>query len=248
VLLDLQKLISVFGLEPTGVLHLGAHHGEEAVIYSACGIDRVVWVEGNPELVPGLLAAVEPYGHRVVQGLLAERSGELGAFFVTNNGESSSMLRLGTHRTSYPDVYVTHTLKLVTTTVDELAAAHDFSGLDFLNLDLQGAELQALRGSTATLTQVKYIYTEVNREDVYEGNALIRDLDGFLAELGFQRVVTRWTNAQWGDALYMRPSLGLARRVFGSMRFRQPMVTIRQRAGQVVGVFRSRRRPPTSRC
>jgi FkbM family methyltransferase len=169
VLLELDKLISVYGLRPNGVLHLGAHAGEEAEIYSRCGLDRVVWVEGNPELIPALRASLEPHGHVVLEGLLSERPGETREFFVTNNGMSSSLLPLGTHLTSHPDVQVTHTLSLVTTTVDDLAASHDLTRLDFLNVDLQGAELLALQGSEATLAQVDYVYTEVNREDVYRG-------------------------------------------------------------------------------
>jgi FkbM family methyltransferase len=240
VLLDLKKLMSVYGLAPTGVLHLGAHRGEEAAIYSACGIRRVVWVEGNPELLPELRAAVEPYGHRVLQGLLGERSGEPTAFFVTNNGQSSSVLPLGTHLTSHPEVHVTHTLQLVTTTVDQLAADNGFDGLDLLNVDLQGAELQALRGSTTTLQEMKYVYTEVNRDAVYEGAALIGELDAFLAERGFTRMVTRWTTAQWGDALYVRPPVSLARRLWGEVQFRRPVVSIRSRFRHVAHALLSR--------
>jgi FkbM family methyltransferase len=243
MLLDLRKLISVYGLQPTGVLHLGAHEGEEAAIYSRCGLDRVVWIEGNPELIPALRASLEPRGHVVLEGLLSERTGESREFFVTNNGMSSSLLPLGTHLTSHPDVQVTHTLSLVTTTVDDLAASHDLSGLDFLNVDLQGAELLALRGSDATLKQVDYVYTEVNRDQVYEGAAQIEDLDRFLAAHGFARIVTRWTSAQWGDALYVRPSISVARRLLGGVRFREPLAGVRRRLRWLIAGVSRRLRP-----
>jgi FkbM family methyltransferase len=242
VLLDLGKLISFYGLAPTGVLHLGAHQGEEASIYAACGIDRVVWVEGNPELIVDLHATLAPYGHSVLEGLLADRAGEPREFYVTNNGMSSSLLPLGTHLTSHPDVQVTHTLNLVTTTVDDLARANDLSGLDFLNIDLQGAELLALRGASDTLAQVDYVYTEVNREAVYVGAAQIEDLDAFLAERGFRRIVTRWTSAQWGDALYVRPQISRARRLLGGLRFRQPLAGVRRRVALVIELARLRLR------
>jgi FkbM family methyltransferase len=242
VLLELDKLISVYGLRPNGVLHLGAHEGEEAEIYSRCGLDHVVWIEGNPELIPALRASLEPRGHVVLEGLLSERAGDTREFFVTNNGMSSSLLPLGTHLTSHPDVQVTHTLRLVTTTVDDLAASHDLGGLDFVNVDLQRAELLALRGSDATLAQVDYVYTEVNREDVYHGAAQIGELDRFLAARGYRRIVTRWTAAQWGDALYVRPPVSLARRALGNLRFRQPLAGVRRRAGLLVAALRARLR------
>jgi FkbM family methyltransferase len=243
MLLELQKLISFYGLEPRGVLHLGGHHGEEAAIYAACGIGRVVWVEGNPEMLPELASAVEPYGHLVLQGLLSETAGVPTDFYVTNNGESSSVLPLGTHSVSHPDVVVTHTLALVTTTVDELAAQNDLAGLNLLNIDLQGAELLALRGAVGTLAQFDYVYTEVNRDQVYEGAAQIEELDGFLGERGFTRLVTRWTSAQWGDALYSRAPVGTARRLLGLVRFRQPLARVKVRARWAIGgIWRRARR------
>lgn len=220
MLLSLPRLIRTYDLRPTGVLHLGAHLGEEADVYAACGLRDVVWVEGNPELVPALRERVEPRGHRVVQALVSSSDADSVQFNVTNNGESSSILDLGTHRVHHPQVQVTETIELPTTTVDHLADEHGFAGLDFLNIDLQGAELLALRGATRTLDGVRYVYSEVNREPVYEGCALVGELDVFLGERGFERVVTKWTSAQWGDALYVRGGVSTARRVLGELRSR----------------------------
>src|SRR5689334_5871680 len=118
MVLQLDVLVRIYGLRPTGVLHLGAHEGEEAESYAKVGIDRVVWLEGNPELVEGLRKRVEPRGHRVFQALVSDRVGEPVQFHVTNNFQSSSILELGTHLEHHPEVHVTHTLDLTTTTVD----------------------------------------------------------------------------------------------------------------------------------
>lgn len=246
MLLSLTGLLAGFGLRPTGVLHLGAHMGEEAADYVKNGIGDVVWVEGNPALLGPLKEQVEPYGHRVLGALLDEESGRDVDLKVTNNTQSSSILALGTHRVHHPDIDVGHSVSLQTTTVDDLAAAHDFTGLDFLNIDLQGAELRALRGGVQTLAGVRYVYTEVNREEVYEGCALIGEIDAFLEAQGLRRVITRWTPAQWGDALYVRP--GAARRLGGTARARLRAIEAREglqaRAdalGRAVKDVRSRR-------
>src|SRR4051794_23742501 len=153
MLLSLRALITTYRLRPNGVLHLGAHLGEEAAIYEANRIREVVWVEANPKLIPQLEAAVGPYGHRVIQGLLGDRSGEAMELLVTNNSQSSSILRLGTHRLHHPDIDVTERIPLETRTVDDLVPIEQASALNFLNIDLQGAELLALRGAERVLAQ-----------------------------------------------------------------------------------------------
>ena len=79
----------------------------------------------------------------------------------------------------------------------------DFKNITLLTLDIQGAELQALRGAGRELAKVKAIFTEVNFEKVYKDCALIDELDSYLGGFGFKRVLTFRTQAGWGDALYL---------------------------------------------
>jgi hypothetical protein len=71
-------------------------------------------------------------------------------------------------------------------------------------MDVQGFELEVLKGGTKTLEHVDYVYCEVNRDEVYENNALVEELDEFLGEYGMKRVETDWAGEIWGDALYIR--------------------------------------------
>jgi hypothetical protein len=76
---------------------------------------------------------------------------------------------------------------------------------NFINLDIQGAELKALKGMEEYLHQIDYIYTEVNSDYVYEGCALIGEIDEYLQKFGLIRVETKWCgDYKWGDALYIR--------------------------------------------
>ena len=62
----------------------------------------------------------------------------------------------------------------------------------------------ALKGGRWYLENVDYIYSEVNRKELYVGCAIISDLDNYLRELGFKRVQVEWTQHGWGDALWIR--------------------------------------------
>ena len=79
------------------------------------------------------------------------------------------------------------------------------NSINFLNLDIQGAELLALKGMAKYLKHIKYIYTEVNTEKVYKDCALITEIDDFLKLHGFSRKCEAiYRQFGWGDALYIR--------------------------------------------
>ncbi len=76
----------------------------------------------------------------------------------------------------------------------------------FWNFDIQGAELKALQGAEFILPFANALYLEVNVEELYKGCSLLPELDAYLADRGFQRVLTRIVQEGWGDALYVRIS------------------------------------------
>lgn len=72
-------------------------------------------------------------------------------------------------------------------------------------MDVQGYELEVLKGGSSTLQYIDYLYCEVNRNEVYEGNAYIQELDDYLFSYNMKRVETSWwDDGDWGDALYIK--------------------------------------------
>lgn len=218
MLMTLDSLIKRFGLKITGVLHVGAHLGEEALSYSEAGIETVWWVEGNPDIIPTLTRNVGQYGQRVIQALVDDiGGGARRTFHVTNyQSMSSSLFEFGTHRQVSPDTYFVEQKKLSTSTLDELVVQYGIEGCNFLNMDLQGAELLALRGATKLLEGIDYIFTEINVDELYLGCVRLPVLDEFLRERGFTRVATQMAGAQrtgpgwvgWGDGFFIKGGRG----------------------------------------
>lgn len=210
MLIPLAELVTRYGIRVTEVMHLGAHHGEEAGSYADAGAKRVIWIEGNPELMPTLQATLAAFPGQVVYNVLvSDVDGIETDFHITNNPQSSSILPLGSHAEHHPDIHVLKTVRLTTRRIDRFLDERgiDTSAVTFLNIDLQGVELAALRGLGSRLDSVKYIYTEVNTGDVYKGCTTIGELDRFLLDRGFARIATRITTRQWGDALYVRKAI-----------------------------------------
>lgn len=214
MLMTLSNLIDRFELKITGVVHVGAHTGEEAFDYHEAVSGPVWWIEGNPDIIDTLRRNVEPYGQNVVCALVYDCDDADVAFHVTNyNSLSSSVFEFGTHRKVSPDVYFVETKTLRGYTLDTIAAVHGIEGCNFLNMDLQGAELLALMGGQKLLDRIDYVFCEINVDELYKGCARLPELDEFLGRRGFERVATQMAGASsadqqgwtgWGDAFYMR--------------------------------------------
>lgn len=211
MLIPLETLIRAHGMRPTGVLHLGAHLCEEARYYHRAKAGKVWWVEALPDLAATCEQNLARYpDQQVICGCVGAADGTEVTFHRANNGMSSSVLALGTHLVISPDVSYVADEPMTTVTVDTLVSTHRVRA-DFINLDLQGYELEALKGAERFLRRVNYVYTEVNWTHVYEHGALIGELDDWLGERGFVRYDTVMAGrAGWGDAIYARPeALGL---------------------------------------
>ena len=206
-MISVKDLHEFWRLKPAGVLHVGAHSAEEEGDYERFGFGPVVWVEAQPRLAKELQARIKPPS-KVVQALVWDKSGEEMTLKVTNNSQSSSVFEFGTHQFDHPDVKVVAEVTLKTVRLDEIFPAD--INMNFLNIDIQGAEYQALRGLGDRLGSFDYIYLEVNSSQVYKGIKQVRDIDMLLNNVGFRRVATVWTQASWGDALYIKNNLAEA--------------------------------------
>ena len=206
MLIRLNELVPKYNIKLKGVLHIGAHMCEELKDYQKYGMDNktIIWVEANPNLV------IQNYKidkTRVVKNYICcDKDGGYTRLNISNNGQSSSILELGTHRISYPAIhYVAHANvlnKRIDTMYKEDNIPEDFA--NFLNIDIQGAELLALKGMGNLLHKFDYIYLEVNRIPVYQKCAMVNEIDDHLKQFNFKRVQTKWTNEGWGDAFYIK--------------------------------------------
>jgi FkbM family methyltransferase len=207
MLINLRDLCIKYKFVPKGVIHVGAHKAEENSIYEDLGIDNVIWIEGNPDLCNQLRENFHKKGNEIYNYLVSDVDDQEYDFNITNNGESSSILNLGTHKEKHPHIFVTETKKLKSKTLNTIIIENDvnMSGFNFLNLDIQGAELLALKGLGQKIESVDYVYTEVNVDYLYEGCALMSEIDDYLEHFGFSRLETRILEEYgWGDAFYKK--------------------------------------------
>ena len=110
----------------------------------------------------------------------------------------------GLHSYFHSHVYYIGYFESETKLLKDILPKYDIN-YNFLNFDIQGAELKALKGMEEYLNKVDYLYTEVNSDYVYKKCALVTELDEYLKNFGLERVETKWCeDFKWGDAFYIR--------------------------------------------
>ena len=187
-----------------GIVHIGAHYGEEIEEYVNNGIQNITVFEPlskNFDILAQRLQNVNAdiQGHQVALG---SKKGTATMYLSSNEAQSSSILKPKEHLEHHPDVTFDSTEEVEVDCLDNF----DVRSANFMNIDVQGYELEVLKGAAKTLKQINYVYCEINRGEMYEGNPMVEDIDEFLGEYGFERVETHWPETwyKWGDALYVK--------------------------------------------
>ena len=196
----LENNIHIFGS-----FHIGAHECEEIDFYNnklGLKLEDMVWIDAVASKVNEATKRGIP---NVYNALITDKDDEEIIFNVSNNVQSSSVLEFGTHSEEHPWVVYVDKINLKSITIDTFFERNniDASKYNFWNFDIQGAELMALKGATQSIKYAKAIYLEVNEKELYKNCALITEIDTFLLQYNFKRVLTKMTEHGWGDALYI---------------------------------------------
>lgn len=209
-----QRLISRYLSQSKGIMHLGAHVGQEREKYSQLG-KRVLWVEGHPEIFLKLQQNIANFSEqRALCAVLADVDGQQSTFFRSNNsdGVSSSLFAFGEYgdgeQSLWPNLglQMIEQLSLPTLRLDTLLDGNTIKAEDytFWVVDLQGAEGLALEGGKSSLIFCEAILIEVSTVSVYRGGVQWSQLQKQLARLGF---VPLWEPARpHDDVLFVRRS------------------------------------------
>lgn len=86
-------------------------------------------------------------------------------------------------------------------TLDNFCLEKNIKSIDFMHIDVQGAELLVLEGAMDMINSVKLIWLEVSEKELYKKQALFKDIQKFMKNNGFKIVLNR-INKGCGDCLY----------------------------------------------
>ena len=200
----IDKVFQKWGIFPKGVIHVGANFCNERGYYHAVGCDdsKVVWVEAIPEIC----ARCKQFFPQAVILNEAVSESEVDVEFMisSNNGESSSIFGFKDHAEIYPTVKEAGHIKMRTISLPNMIKKYnlDIDKYDFLVMDIQGAEMHALRGMGEYIKSFKFLVLEVSIFELYKGQGSFNEILEFLKQYGFSLVDLEMNGQGWGDALF----------------------------------------------
>jgi len=197
-----KNLKRKYNLNINGVIHVGAHYGEEVPDYIETGVENIILFEPLSDTFSVLSDRMKNLSANITLNNVALGSvPQTSIMYVSDNeAQSSSILVPNVHLTHHPNVNFPDIEEVNVTTLDSFG----YNSCNYLHIDVQGYELEVLKGATETLKHIDYVLCEVNREELYEGNAYVEEIDEFLKQYGMERVETYWMGDIWGDALYIK--------------------------------------------
>jgi FkbM family methyltransferase len=190
------------------IVDVGAHSGLISEALDFLYEPRKIWVvEPNPAHGEGL--ALKFGGSKrfeLVRSCLGQKNGEV-SFFIHDFDAASSLFDCKPgHLASFGFEEGRKEIKVPMTTLEDMLSIHTGT-IDLLKLDCQGAELSVLKGAGPRLKDMRWIYSEVSIDPIYEGAPLWGEVHEFLRQSGFelQKVdgfAGTGKSVQWADGLY----------------------------------------------
>jgi|TARA_R110001583_G_scaffold1042_7_gene8972 FkbM family methyltransferase len=215
MLMNIEELVSNHSMDINGVIHIGAHYGDEYEKFRSVGVTDFLMFEPHPDNFNKLKEYTGQFESddstiTLENIALGHRPKENCTMYVetANKSMSCSLLKPLKHLELYPQITFDSTIEVNQTSLDAYFEENDIdiSKFNMINIDVQGYELEVFKGALNSLFMIDYVMTEVNLDELYEGCPMMENLDEFLGDLfGFKRVAQRIVgNNTWGDALYIK--------------------------------------------
>lgn len=203
MILNFSKLYKKYNMNITGVIHIGAHFGEELSLYNKYGIKNIIFFEPVKKTFEVLKKRVND-SVLIYNVALGDINGQIEMNVeVEDKWGCSSILQPSSNYDS--SVFDDKKEKVNIRTLDSYKFDNKYN---LLNIDVQGYEMNVFMGARKYLNNVDYIYTEVHRINKkpldYIGAPLIEDISFFLKKYNFELKEVSWAGKSWGDALYIK--------------------------------------------
>jgi FkbM family methyltransferase len=201
------------------IFDIGSCEGEDSIRYARLFPAARVWavepLPANVDLIRANLAR-----HRVdrveVITLALDDSAGRATFHVSSGhppnkpadvdwdygNKSSSLLPPAGHLETHPWIHFDDSVQVETDRLDALAQRCGLSAIDYIHMDVQGAELRVLEGAGALLDSVRVIWMEVEAKSLYKDQPLKADVERFMESRGFEKRLDT-VGAVSGDQLYV---------------------------------------------
>ena len=179
------------GVQSPFVLDVGAHHGETvAYIRERFPDARIVAFEPTPESFQLLTKLQQRYKFEPFNLALGAKNGQVD-FHVNSHSPTNSILAMdaGASRLDPLAAETPLLVRVALARLDDFLVQHQMQqSIDYLKLDVQGYEVEVIKGATETLRRVRFVMTEVQFNPVYQNSSKVDELCYEFYSRGFRLV------------------------------------------------------------
>ncbi len=194
------------------ILELGARDCQESLRFAKKFPHANIYAfECNAHTLPKCREAIQNYPNiTLIEKAVSDTDGYI-TFYPIDTDKTETVWADGNPGASslfkasgkYPkEKYIQKEVQVPTTTLDTFLRENNINGIDLMWMDIQGAELMALKGMKAYLKTVKSIQTEVEFFEIYKGQAMFAELNAFLTLSGFVFIKYTYHSGYFADAVY----------------------------------------------
>ncbi len=203
--------------DPSIIFEVGARDCVETVAFSQNFPKAKIYAfECNPDTLPQCKTNISGYKNIVlIEKAVTDRIGFIDFFKINNNktlteregGNSGASSIFEANPNYIIEKYVQDKITVPTTTIKSCVQEYDLKRIDLMWMDIQGAELIALRGAGAFLQNIAIINTEVEFFPIYKGQPLFSDIKKFMNENGFRLYTFSTIGKFAGDAMFINTKI-----------------------------------------
>lgn len=184
---DIQYLFRLIGKDPMVIFDVGANIGFVTFQFrKRFKTSKIFCFEPNPDVFLKLNNAYASDNEITKENIgIGYEAGTLN-FYKNNNSGTSSFLKPNEfHNKNMARRYTEMNIPI--TSIAEYTSQHAIDKIDILKLDIEGFEIEALKGaeSLLVLSKIKVIYLEVSFSEMYEGQPLIGDIIEYMSKYNY---------------------------------------------------------------
>jgi FkbM family methyltransferase len=214
-----ELLLLLNRTESLTIFDIGACEAEDSIRYSNLFTNATVYsFEPLPENMVRCINNIERFnkkGKVVFVGLALSNQSGVRTLYVSSGSpltlssqtwdygnKSSSLLNPNLSNNPYEWLEFNKTVEVQTETLNNICTKYKINTIDFAHIDVQGAELEVLKGAGESLKKIKIIWLEVENTELYSNQPLKKDVEDFMRINGFYKLIDTVNNVS-GDQLYV---------------------------------------------
>jgi len=201
------------------IIDIGGCEGEESIRYSRLFPDSSIFcfepLPKNQKKIEENIAKYNIKNVQLIPDALSDEEGEQ-QFYVSSGrpndvnlasdwdfgNKSSSLLPPDKHLELYPWVKFKEVIKVNAQKLSSFVIRKNIFEIDFIHMDVQGAELKVLVGAESFMKKIKVIWLEVSDVALYQNQPIKTDIEIFMKKNGFYLFKTTM-EGNVGDQMYI---------------------------------------------